>query len=124
MNCLKEIICEAKCCATDYAAKFADSLTFGRTQAGVPDYDMLMMYIDVLERNYPYYIELKEKVAIVPQKIQFSSLTKQNNNLHLNIEEKVVCREVKIDPCLPDSDLIKIVEIVKTFCSTCDCNCK
>jgi len=124
MKCLKEIICEAKCCATDYAAKFADMLTFGRKDdEKYYNYMMLMTYIDVLERNQPEYIHVKDKVALVPKKIEFSSLTKQNNTLHLDIKEEVVCKEVRIEPCLPDSDLEKIVEQIKRFCSTCDCNC-
>lgn len=124
MNCLKEVICEAKCCATDYAAEFVDMLTFGRSDdEKYYEYITLMMYIDVLERNQPEYIRVKNKVALVPKKINFSSLKKQNNVLHLDVKEEVVFEEVRIDPCLSDSDIEKIVEQIKRFCSTCDCNC-
>lgn len=124
IDCLREIICEAKCCSVEYAAGFIDVLTFGRDdQEKYYEYLTLMMYIDVLERNYPVYIEVKDKISIVPQKISFSSLRKENNTLHLNIEEQVICREVRIDPCLSDSDISKIVEYVKRYCSTCNCNC-
>ncbi len=125
MNCLKDIICDAKCCATEYASGFVDALTFGRGKddSRYNDYLTLMMYIDVLERNQPEYIHVKNKVALVPKKIHFSSLKKQNNVLHLDIKEEVVCEEVRIEPCLPDSDIEKIVEQIKKFCSTCGCNC-
>lgn len=124
IHCLREIICEAKCCAVDYAAGFADLLTFGRDNPEkYYDYLMLMTYIDMLERNYPEYVTVKEKVAIVPQKINFSSLQKENNTLHLNVEERVICTKVQIDPCLSDSDMIKIIEQIKKYCSNCNCNC-
>lgn len=123
MKCLKDIICEAKCCAVEYADSFVDAVTFGRDTESVTDYQMLMMYIDVLERNYPEYVYVKEKIALVPQKIDFSSLKKENNVLHLDVKEEVVCKKVKIEPCLADSDLDKIIEQIKRFCSQCDCNC-
>lgn len=124
IDCLREIICEAKCCATEYASGFVDLLIFGRDdQEKYYEYLTLMMYIDILERNYPVYIEIKDKIAIIPQKINFSSLQKQNNTLHLNVEEQVVCREVRIDPCISDSDMNKIIEYVKRYCSNCNCNC-
>lgn len=121
IKCLEEIIIEAKCCATSYAAKFVDSKTFGREDDS--DYMMLMMYIDVLERNKTTHHFVKNKVAIVPKKIDFSSLKKTNNTLHLNIQEAVVCEDVEVEPCLPDSDISKIVEYIKKRCSTCNCNC-
>lgn len=124
MKCLKDIICDAKCCAVEYAAGFIDSLTFGRSNdSRYDDYMTLMMYIDVLERNQQEYVYVKELVAMTPKKIHFSSLKKENNTLHLDVKEEVVCREIKIEPCLPDSDIEKIVEQIKRFCSTCGCNC-
>lgn len=125
IKCLQDIICDAKCCAAEYSKGFIDALTFGRGESDHRYYDylILMMYIDVLERNQPKYIYVKNKIALVPKKIHFSSLKKENNTLHLDVKEEVVCEEVIIDPCLPDSDIEKIVEQIKRFCSTCGCNC-
>lgn len=121
IDCLEEIIKEAKCCATKLAAEFADAKTFGRETGD--EYAMFMLYIDVLERNKLKYISVKKKTTIPVEKIDFSSLKKTNNTLHLNIQEEIVCEDVEVEPCLPDSDISKIVEYIKKRCSTCNCNC-
>jgi hypothetical protein len=122
MKCLDEIICEAKCCSTEYAAKFAEDKTFGRDTDN-SDYFMLMMYIDVLQRNTPSFIKLKAKVTTCPKKISFSSLKKENNKLFLDIREAVKCVDVKLDACLSDAELCKIIEEIKVLCNQCECNC-
>lgn len=124
MKGLKDIICEAKCCVSDYAAKVAENKTFGRDDKGhTLDFLTIMMYINVLERNLPETIKLKQKVVTCPKKISFSSLKKENNKLFLDIREKVKCVDVKLDACLSDDDLCKIVEELRVFCGQCECNC-
>lgn len=122
MNCcLDDIILEAKCCAAGYAESYVSNLTFGNKND--IDYLLLMSYIDILKRNRTDHTHVTKKIKILPQKVDFSSLTKQNNTLALPIKEKIICEEVLIEPCLSDSEICKIVEQIKTLCSQCNCNC-
>ena len=124
--CVQQLICEAKCCSVDYAEKHLLNTVFGNSnEEAMLDYETLLMYIDVLERNNPEaHYHTKEKVKIIPEKIDISSLKKENNTLILDIKEKTVCKTVEIEPCLSDSDICKIKEHIKIMCSSCNCNCK
>lgn len=124
MDCLEEIICEAKCCAVDYSSGFVDAITFGnKNDEKYYEYLLLLAYIDVLERNIPTRERVKVIETNIPTKVDFSSLKKENNTLTLATSSTVSCETIITEPCLSDSELCKIVEHIKTFCSTCDCNC-
>lgn len=127
MECLEEIIAEAKCCAADMGHKHIMSARFGNDNKEA-EFNMLRMnaYIRTLENNIPKFETKKEIVSILPKKVSFDSLKKKNNFLYLNPipEEKVICTEVEITPCLTDSDIQAIIEEIRLLCVTCNCNCK
>ena len=127
MICLEEIICEAKCCSAGIAHKYIRAATFGNDDKALKfDLYRLNAYIRTLERNKTKTYTKKETVLETPKKVSFDSLQKNKNSLYLNTkpEERVICTEVEIPPCLTDSEIQKIIEEIRLLCSTCNCNCK
>lgn len=126
MECLNEIIKEAKCCSGNLAHKLIRELTFGNESEALSfDLARLNAYIRTLERNKTKVIHKKETIYVLPEKVSINSLQKKNNSLYLNPkpEPKVICTEVEITPCLTDSEITTIIEEIRLLCSNCNCNC-
>lgn len=127
VECLDEIIEEAKCCSASMSSRYIRDVEFGNETKELQfDYMRLNAYIRTLERNKCKIITKKEVVEYFPKKVSFSSLSKNKNSLYLNQkpEKKVICTDVEIAPCLTDSEIRIIIEEIRLLCSTCNCNCK
>lgn len=121
---LCSIIEEAKCCSANMAHKWVKLATFGNKEDEFYyDYLRLNSYIRTLERNQVEYKEIKVPINI--QKVDFSSLRKQNNTLTLDSTQvQFECVKIEIRPCLSDDEISKIVEEIRLLCSSCNCNCQ
>ena len=126
MDCLDEIISEAKCCAGKLAHDYARAATFGNTDDELSfNFMRLNAYIRTLERNKTKHSHKKEIVYENPKTVSLNSLQKKNNLLYLKQkqERKVITRCEEITPCLTDDEIRSIVEEIKLLCSNCSCNC-
>lgn len=119
---IENLVCcvlqEAKCCLGGISASYVNNVNHGK----VVDEDYWKMlqisnYIDVL-KAYNEEADCrctKQKKVINPSKIL--CLNPEINSIPLGIES------VDCFHCLTEREILKIVEVLKIFCSTCNCNC-
>ncbi len=119
LNVCKDIE-EANTCYANLAHRYAHASIFGNaTEKLFFDMARLSFYIKVMERNMPMMVTEKTLVPQQGNKVSFSSLTKQNNNLILEHQE-YYCTKTECRPCLSDEEICRVVEKAKLFCSTCN----
>lgn len=126
MECLDQIIEEAKCCAGKLGHSVSQTVSFGNTDPSLTfDFMRLMAYIDTLERNKVTYKMWEEVIYETPKKVNLNSLHKSKKHLYLNQEpeRRVICHKEKILPCLSESEIRSIIEQIKLLCSNCNCDC-
>lgn len=112
---------EAKLCYANIAYRYAKLAIYGNDREAL-FFEMLRIsfYIDVMER---YMGSKQTKVvqsSLQGQKVSFSSLKKQNNNLILDTGHLHFCSEIEYRPCLSDERICKIVERAKESCYNCN----
>jgi len=115
---------KAKKCAGEMAYRYSVDATFGEATEYC-FYSLLRInaYIRALERNIPENIEIKEKISLEGQKINISSLKKENNTLILDHQEQYTCSIIEKRRCLSDEEICVIVENINILCSNANCNC-
>jgi hypothetical protein len=125
VDCLDEIIKEAKCCSSKIASDLSIDLSFGNDDDNKLKLMALNSFIRTLERNTVKYKTVKKTILEYPKKVSLESLQVNKKTLFLKPkpEEKIICLKVEIPTCLSDSEIKDIVEKIKLLCSNCNCNC-
>lgn len=122
MECLDEIICNAKKCSVEMGAKYAHDFKYGELSEELKwNFLKLNGFIRTLLRNQGT-IKYKKELGY-PTTVSIDSLTKKKSFLYLRCEQRIICTKTKISPCLSDSEINDIVEQIKLLCSSCNCNC-
>lgn len=117
-NKVKCVIQEAECCLADIGCEYVENINHGHLKED--DYWKMLQirnYLNLLNR---YLDEAdcrcnKTKKVINPS--QNRCLNPQINYLPLGIQS------VDCFHCLTEREVLKIIEVLKIFCSTCNCNC-
>lgn len=110
---------KAKTCASKMAYNYAVKAIYGNVKEN-DFYKLLLLnnYIKTLQRNVPETEEVREVVKV--DKVDFSALIRRNNTLILEAQEHTIC--VKVQKCLSDDEICKIVEYVDILCLNSNCN--
>ena len=109
---------EAECCLGALGFTYANNVSHGETNE--EDYWKMLQisnYIDALKRyTDEAYYRCGDRLRVInPTKIP--CLNPQINSLPLGIEKVDCCH------CLTEREVLKMIEVIKIFCSTCNCNC-